>query len=281
MNPEEWVVLVFCVAFFGVVSLLRLATLCGYESAEHLMNYGKLIKCPIRTNSSSRLRSSLLGSSNLEISNWCLPKSWFIHFYVYASWFNIVMLFYSIRFRNYECSKILWTLTEIHFVRRWEECLRVSKLSREARMHGFHYIFGLGFYTCVCIAVTCGSVPIHSFISILMILLFAIASYLQRSCHRILANLRPDTSCSYTLPQQGWFLYLACPHYFFEILIYLSMVLIQSGQSVTLNFLLAVTTYNLSITARKVSRWYRLQLIRDSDKMTNTHFRYAIIPFIL
>jgi 3-oxo-5-alpha-steroid 4-dehydrogenase 3 / polyprenol reductase len=283
-NPEEWLVLLFCVTFFGVFSFLRLATRCGYESAEHLMNYGRLIKRPIDVDdpsSSSRVHSSLLGSYS-EIRNWLLPKSWFLHFYVYASWFNIIMLFYSIRFRNYEVSKILWTLMEIHFLRRWEECLRVSKSGREARMHVFHYVFGLGFYTCVCIAVTCcGSFPIHWFTSIILILMFVIASYLQRSCHRILANLRPDSSYDYVLPKEGWFLYLACPHYFFEILIYLSMVLIQAGQSITLNFLLAVTICNLTITARKVSSWYRSQFIRDSNRIITTHFRYAIIPFVV
>lgn len=65
-------------------------------------------------------------------------------------------------------------------------------------------------------------------------------SYHQYRCHKILADLRPSTAAAatvtsqprrYSLPQGDWFELVSCPHYFAEILIYSSLLLVLTNVS--------------------------------------------------
>jgi 3-oxo-5-alpha-steroid 4-dehydrogenase 3 len=223
MRFEEYVVLLFCAVSVLVIIIFKLGALFGIQLVDEFMTYGRhrvelKTKC---TNSSSN--GPLIYNIIDFIRHWTVPKSWFTHFYIYAFWLNIGTWAYAVLLRQYQPSLIMWILVESHLVRRLEECLNISKFSSGARMHVFHYVFGLGFYTCVCLATCCSSSNSNNnstecqsyYIFWIKVALFVIVSIQQRKCHRILAELRSDRSERYYLPSKGWFLYVSCPHYLF------------------------------------------------------------------
>ncbi|KAJ1927335.1 hypothetical protein IWQ60_003005 [Tieghemiomyces parasiticus] len=137
--------------------------------------------------------------------------------------------------------------------------------------------------------------------------LFTYAAYHQFCCHRILARLRAGTCMSrtaadsppvYRVPKGDWFDWIECPHYYAEILIYLSLTLIlvlwipsttvgpltarASTWQITaplpgLNlFLLNLwNIVNLSISAYSTHRWYTRKF--SSEYPAN---RWLIMPGI-
>ena len=71
-------------------------------------------------------------------------------------------------------------------------------------------------------------------------------SYMQHSAHKSLAQLRnkkihsksttnknDNNTRQYFIPMGGWFNYISCPHYFAEIIIYLSLVIFTSGKNIS------------------------------------------------
>ena len=71
--------------------------------------------------------------------------------------------------------------------------------------------------------------------------------------HKLLADLRKKEP-GYHLPHGGWFEYATCPHYFFELLAWLGLVLL-SRHLFTLLAFIAMLGY---LTARSIRtrRWY-------------------------
>lgn len=95
-----------------------------------------------------------------------------------------------------------------------------------------------------------------------------IGNYLH---HKMLADLRRD-SLEYVIPRGGMFELVICPHYLFEIVIWLGIFLLSRhfAAFLTLAFIIAY----LSARAIRTLRWYR-------DKFTNfPKERKAILPFI-
>ena len=91
------------------------------------------------------------------------------------------------------------------------------------------------------------------------------------------ADLRKDGRTGYHIPYGDWFSLLSCPHFFAEVLIYLSLCII--GASGTANAclpsVLLVTVANLASTAVDTHRRYK-EMFRDYPRD-----RKAIIPFLL
>jgi len=114
------------------------------------------------------------------------------------------------------------------------------------------------------------------------ICLFTWASLHQHRCHRILANLRDHgvrrnrSDRSYSLPQGDWFEYVSSPHYFAEVLIYASLLVIFVATDWRTNWWLVevFTASTLLLGARQVHLWYRLKF-EDYPK-----HRKIIIPGI-
>jgi very-long-chain enoyl-CoA reductase len=90
--------------------------------------------------------------------------------------------------------------------------------------------------------------------------------------HKILADMREDT-LEYKIPANGLFKYVVCPHYLFEIILWLGIFLLSRHLGALL-ILLFVIGY---LTARSIRtiKWYRE---RFSDFPAT---RKAIYPFIL
>jgi 3-oxo-5-alpha-steroid 4-dehydrogenase 3 len=104
------------------------------------------------------------------------------------------------------------------------------------------------------------------------------ASLHQYRCHVILAMLRPPSNTArtrvYKIPYGDWFEYVSSPHYFAEILIYLSFVASQKGENVYLWLMLVFVVQNLSLGATVTQNWYHDKFKEYSKK------RFRIIPFI-
>ena len=103
------------------------------------------------------------------------------------------------------------------------------------------------------------------------LLLFVFGETANFSHHKILADLRKDTK-KYILPRGGWFEYVACPHYFFEIVAWVGVAL-MSRHLFALIALVGMAGYLLA-RSRKTLAWYR-------EKFPNfPKNRKALIPFL-
>lgn len=116
-------------------------------------------------------------------------------------------------------------------------------------------------------------------------LLFIYASYHQHVLHRRLASLRssPPTqsttskntkSSIYLIPKGDWFEYISSAHYFAEILIYFSLVILTKGMNLTIWLVLIWTIIGLGIMARENEFWGRERFGEKWPK------RWIIIPFV-
>lgn len=85
--------------------------------------------------------------------------------------------------------------------------------------------------------------------------LFIGASTQQHQAHKHLASLR-----KYTLPHQGLFRYIVCPHYTCECLIYVALAIASAPQAHLLNRTLLSGLFfvmvNLGATAKNTKVWY-------------------------
>lgn len=143
-------------------------------------------------------------------------------------------------------------------------------------------------------------------------LIFVVASALQFQCHSILANLRKDNrgqivTYQHSIPRGGLFhlvsrrsqsdsdhsdhilfnlanltnwtnlssLQVSCPHYFAEILIYISICIVFNGRSTTWWMVCGFVVINQLIVGLFNHQWYHT---------TFKHYpksRKAVIPFVL
>jgi len=119
---------------------------------------------------------------------------------------------------------------------------------------------------------------LHNIATIVGVLLFFFASYHQANCHKILASLRQgNTSSSFKIPHSDWFEYVSCPHYFAEILIYLSLLLVLGHfENMSMWLVVAFVVMNLGNSALDTHRWYKKKFGDDYPK-----YRKALIPNVL
>ncbi|XP_076736222.1 polyprenal reductase [Maylandia zebra] len=137
---------------------------------------------------------------------------------------------------------LLW----VHSLRRLLECLFVSVFS-DGAMHLVQYMFGLGYYIMLGLTILCCDRMEKERSSLLSqldwllvagFLLFIWASWLQHQSMVLLARLRTGKSgtvetLTHRVPKGGWFELVSCPHYFAELLIYISLSFVFRGLSFT------------------------------------------------
>lgn len=203
-------------------------------------------------------------------------------------------------------------LVLIQVVRRLYECSFLSVYS-EAKMNIVHYLFGHSFYFGVGLSVL-AEAPGFSAQSELLtmwlkfdpkffstigkpgdvvfegkfltlnhtigVALFLFASVLQFHSHWILAKLRKDkkgqvVTLKHSIPRGSLFDLLSCPHYFAEILIYLSMCIIFEGKSATWLLVCCFVVLNQMVVGLFNHQWY---LDTFPDYPTS---RKAVIPLLL
>lgn len=199
------------------------------------------------------------------ITCWRVPKSWFAHFYILSS-ILCLSLWMCVLNGSHSPSAILY-MYSIQSARRLWECYFVETMSPVAKMHVFHYAAGLMFYLSVGYLVfdSLNDSTVKMFQVCLASSLFSLSSHRQYTCHRYLASL-----VKYSLPQQGLFKRVACPHYLYEVLIYFSFWLTDMS-SVLAWATLLFTAVNLSVSAEQTKIHYCKKFGSHAPK-------YAIFP---
>ncbi|RCH81855.1 hypothetical protein CU098_008287 [Rhizopus stolonifer] len=182
-------------------------------------------------------------------------------------------------------------LMTIHLSRRVYESFWIEKPSKTATMHVSHYLAGIGFYGAMVLGtwlegassafdlwqIHPDHVKSHTIPAITAILLFTYASYHQYHCHVILASLRKHTDTTYTIPRGDWFEYIVTPHYFADILIYLSLCILYGFQNYIILCGFVWTIVNLSIVASETNTWYHTHF-GSKYNQTFPDGRWKIIP---
>lgn len=110
--------------------------------------------------------------------------------------------------------------------------------------------------------------------TILSVALYVFACYKQNQCHRYLASLK-----KYTLPDEGMFQSIICPHYTCECLLYVAIALVAAppnqlfNRSVLLGLIFVAV--NLGATAIGTKKWYAEKFGQDKVAV-----RWYMIPLV-
>ncbi|ODQ64576.1 hypothetical protein NADFUDRAFT_14448, partial [Nadsonia fulvescens var. elongata DSM 6958] len=182
--------------------------------------------------------------------------------------------------QSFNCAVIVTLLFFTQSIRRSYECIFIEKSNGKAMMQLSHYLVGIIFYITISISAWIGStglflrnqhnpfknITIYEIIKSmspvqkLFIFIFFASSYAQYTYHKHLASLP-----KYTLPSKPkdsplLFKLCACPHYFMEIIIYLSALLINYHDSNKLSLPLLTgfiwVCVNLTVAAEQSWLWY-------------------------
>lgn len=142
-----------------------------------------------------------------------LPKQLFYQFYVFA----ILYLTFLGAYRSFGGVLML-----SHVLRRAVEQLLLFPYNRESRMHVLAYIFGFFYYWAASLSFATDPISPTLFVS---------ASVLQFLSHRELFKHRVGGAKRFP-PDSVLFKYMYCPHYFAEMLIYISLSSVESMDSI-------------------------------------------------
>ena len=178
------------------------------------------------------------------------------------------------------------TMMTCHLIRRVYESYWIERPSPGATMHLSHYLVGLGFYGAMVLGTWLEGRWIDRWdpnadpfrlTDGLAVALFLYASVHQHRCHVILARLRQSQDEVYRIPRGDWFESIVAPHYFADILVYLSLCIVYRFQNAVMCCGLVWTIVNLSIVANETEGWYKIYF--------GTHYslafpqgRWKIIP---
>lgn len=189
---------------------------------------------------------------------------------------------------------IVGILLSLQVIRRCYECFCISSYS-DSMMNIFHYIVGITFYFGVGLsfihdAPGFGNSADHTlkvYVSdqwflcrhVIGATLFIAAFLLQFQTNKAFAALRKKgdkvVSLGHFMPTGGGFEYVSCPHYFAEIVMYLSASIILGGKSYTWWLVCLWTVTNQTLTGLSSHQWYK-------EKFKNYPIdRKAVIPFLL
>ncbi|KAM5351356.1 hypothetical protein ACJ41O_004079 [Fusarium nematophilum] len=231
-----------------------------------------------------------------------VPHSWFLHFYIVSAlssafwawqYFQRGSLMRTMAMlqdqrgepsMDLEQVLVAWVLMALQGSRRLYESLYVSRPGSSG-MWFVHWALGLAYYTAMGIAVWIeGSGAIlaswessHQTFRVPRKVPSALALYFvsclkQNQCHRYLASLK-----KYTLPSEGWFEYLICPHYTCECLLYVAIAWVAAPPGHLFNTTvlcgLLFVAVNLGATAHGTKKWYATKF--GADKVAG---RWTMIP---
>ncbi|KAM7113131.1 polyprenal reductase isoform 3-T3 [Ciconia maguari] len=204
-----------------------------------------------------------------------VPKRWFTHFYVVSVLWNGFLLIWLFQAEFLRGSLPSWIqhvhralgrdsqsedagnehfsallvllLLWLHSCRRLAECLWTSVFSNGV-IHIVQYCFGLGYYIAVGSTVLC-QVP---------------------------TNVRNGKviSLSHSVPLGDWFERVSCPHYFAELLIYVSMAIMLGFHNVTWWCVVMYVLFNQALAAVLSHEFYQ------KNFSSYPKHRKAFIPFV-
>ena len=183
---------------------------------------------------SPRLASVTLHGKLAKKSSWQVPKYWFFHFYVFAIGLNCAIHRASVN-----------VFLVAHLVRRLVEQLILFPYSKESKMHVLAYIVGYTFYTAVTLSVENTNTNFSSWFA---------GNMIQFICHKALYMHRAagGRDAKKFPPNHIFFRAMYCPHYFAEMMIYLSFA--SNGASIACAVFVILS---LSVNWYNHRSWYR------------------------
>lgn len=182
--------------------------------------------------------------------------------YGFATLFNLYLFTFK--------TSILSIIYQTHLFRRLYETIFIQKFSNSKTVRFPLFLFGISFYFFSCLTIFLQYS--NNQLEVLTILFFIFGNLMQHQTHTILSSLRKDSDKGYHIPKGGWFEYVLCPHYFAEILIYISLFL--SSISLTSGLLLSFVIFNLISNSVDTYDWY-CEKFKDFPKEKN-----IIIPYL-
>lgn len=206
-------------------------------------------------------RHETKGSLWQNIMCFTVPKSFFQHFYILSTIMAIVSLYWHYQYF------IIWIIL-FHSIRRLYETRYVSVYTTKSRMNWSHYAVGIWFYSSfhMIVNIKLYQLKVTSEPRLLPTIIFLMASIDQNSNHKILSRL-----VKYSLPKDGLFKYICCPHYMDEILIYLSFV--TYCNELFWPFIWVIIS--LTIAAKEARQFY-VKKFKEKDVP-----RYCILPYVI
>lgn len=240
-----------------------------------------------------------------------VPKSWFTYFYAIGVLVNgTAVLLVANAFLNHHSlpSVIVQLLERLNSVkevstdalaailligmmfvqnsRRLIECLLVSVYSKST-MNLIHFMLGVILYSTFFLAVLTeapSSADVNAVLKprlnhVCGLSLFIWASWHHHQAHVTFGQLRKNKSgevvnYEHTIPRGGWFEYVSCPHYFMEIVIYLSFVIVGGLYHKTLLSIFFFVLSNQLAAGHFMHSWYKQQFRSYPTQ------RRAILPYI-
>lgn len=191
-----------------------------------------------------------------------VPKSFFSHFYYLSSSLSILATI------NYPRAPIVWLIL-IHSLRRLYETKYICTYTAHSRMNWSHYVVGIWFYSSLHMLLNISLLEneIPASFGFISTIIFILASMDQCKNHQTLSSL-----IKYSLPTDGMFKIVCCPHYLDEILIYGSFTRYNRA----FWWPLAWVTLSLSISALENKKYYVAKF-----KETGQVPKWAIVPLVL
>jgi very-long-chain enoyl-CoA reductase len=167
---------------------------------------------------------------------------------------------------------LVYAAVLVHFLKRTYEVLFVHKYSGSMQP----LTFGVIVVTYALIAgmisaLNAQAAPGFDALFVLGLVFFVIGEIGNFYHHKLLADLRKDGD-GYHIPRGGWFEKATCPHYFFELLAWLGIVLL-SRYLFTLLAFIAMLGY-LSGRSIKTRQWYQKRFPEYPAERKN------MIPFV-
>ncbi|KAI9296731.1 hypothetical protein K502DRAFT_347776 [Neoconidiobolus thromboides FSU 785] len=179
-------------------------------------------------------------------------------------------------------------LLQFQGFRRYYETIKIHQFSANSKMNVLILLLGIYYYFNLSLLLNFNAVLSYAIYKqnhtslttdvtfYFSIALFFYSSYHQFNCHVDLANLRNnDIKEKYSLPLTSYFKYCSNPHYYHELLIYLSFLLMDQFKSLNLIFISLLVVLNLIITAYSNHHWYFENMPKYKHIVKNRH---AILP---
>jgi 3-oxo-5-alpha-steroid 4-dehydrogenase 3 len=217
-----------------------------------------------------------------------IKKSNFTYFYFWAWNWNFSLLAITLG-RGISDSRTVsigvLTLFQLHFGRRYFESKYIQKYSEKSEILIGHFVFGLGFYTAVGLAVVFDTphdvVPYH-FWTPFLVACFLFANWKQHKLHCILANIRksPSDKHSYKIPKEDWFASITTPHYTCEIIIYMCISALFDFRNVAMILCLVWVWVGLGLLSWETFQWYLGKFPAVQDRIFFNQ-RELLIKYIL
>jgi 3-oxo-5-alpha-steroid 4-dehydrogenase 3 / polyprenol reductase len=251
-TPDQWAQLVF----FANSSLIALALttyiLYVFPSMRALTTYGKGNE--IKDNINKFEISAVKFLVSLQV-----PKSWFLHFYIFASALSWMQLTFH--------WNIILLLLAIQCTRRLYDQLLAPPTN--AKMNIIHYLIGYIFYIDENIGAGNAHVTSNMKIIVPAVMLFATGWILQFQVHMHLFSLK-----KYTMPHMALFSKCACPHYLAESLMYLAILVLDVSNSVAWSTLLWIVL-GLGVASQQSKQFYATKF-PGNPKLP----KYGMIPYV-